>query len=65
MTRKTGETEVSVELVLDSVKKSEINSGVPFFDHMLNLFAKHGLFNLEIQAKGDIDIDCHHTEERR
>ena len=61
--RKTGETEISVELNLDGTGKRNINTGIGFFDHMLDLFAKHGLFDLNITCKGDLQIDSHHTIE--
>lgn len=63
ITRKTGETDISLRLDLDGTGESKIDTGVPFFDHMLNLFAKHGRFDLEVEAKGDIEIDFHHTVE--
>ncbi len=61
--RKTGETEIRLEVIVDGTGTSTINTGVPFFDHMLTLFAKHGRFDLEVEAKGDIEIDYHHTVE--
>jgi imidazoleglycerol-phosphate dehydratase len=61
--RKTKETAITIQWVLDGDGTYTISTGIPFFDHMLSLFAKHGLFNLEIKAKGDIDIDYHHTVE--
>lgn len=61
--RETRETTISVTVALDGEGKSEISTGVPFFDHMLNLFARHGLFNLTIDAKGDTHVDSHHTVE--
>lgn len=61
--RKTSETEVSVELNLDGNGKSDIDTGLGFLDHMLNLFAKHGLLDLRIRAKGDLNVDLHHTNE--
>ncbi|MEM9480126.1 MAG: imidazoleglycerol-phosphate dehydratase HisB [Verrucomicrobiota bacterium] len=61
--RKTAETEISVELNIDGAGKAEINTGVAFFDHMLTLFAKHGLFDLTVKATGDIEVDYHHTVE--
>ena len=61
--RKTGETEILVELNLDGTGKREINTGIGFFDHMLDLFAKHGLFDLTVKCKGDLQIDSHHTIE--
>ena len=61
--RKTGETNISVKLNLDGSGQSKIESGIGFFDHMLGLFARHGLFDLEIQAEGDLKVDIHHTVE--
>jgi imidazoleglycerol-phosphate dehydratase len=61
--RKTKETNVSVRLELDGVGRSQISTGLPFLDHMLELFAKHGLFNLEIVCHGDLEIDDHHSVE--
>jgi imidazoleglycerol-phosphate dehydratase len=61
--RKTKETAIKIQWALDGDGTYAISTGIPFFDHMLSLFAKHGLFNLEIKAKGDIDIDYHHTVE--
>ena len=61
--RKTSETEISLSLGLDGKGLGKIKTGIPFFDHMLNLFARHGLFNLEVKAKGDLDVDLHHTVE--
>jgi imidazoleglycerol-phosphate dehydratase len=61
--RKTAETDIVLTLTLDGQGKSGISTGVPFFDHMLTLFAKHGLFDLEVAAKGDVAVDYHHTVE--
>jgi len=61
--RKTGETDISLSLNIDGKGKSDIKTGIPFFDHMLTLFAKHGIFDLKLAAKGDIDVDYHHTVE--
>lgn len=61
--RTTGETEILLSLDLDGSGKTEINTGVGFFDHMLTLFAKHGLFDLSVTAKGDLHVDQHHTVE--
>ena len=61
--RKTAETDISLMLDLDGGGKSEIQTGVGFFDHMLTLFAKHGLFDLEVRADGDLEVDQHHTVE--
>ena len=61
--RKTGETEVSVALNLDGTGKGNINTGIPFLDHMLHQICSHGLIDLDIQATGDLHIDDHHTNE--
>ena len=61
--RKTGETDIALELTVDGTGKVELESGVPFLNHMLDLFAKHGQFDLKLQAEGDIDVDDHHTVE--
>ncbi|MFM8655175.1 MAG: imidazoleglycerol-phosphate dehydratase, partial [Verrucomicrobiota bacterium] len=61
--RKTSETEIAVTLGLDGKGSAKVKTGIPFFDHMLNLFARHGLFDLEVKAKGDLDVDLHHTVE--
>lgn len=61
--RTTKETSVRVALALDGTGKSEVATGVPFLDHMLDLFTKHGLFDLTVQATGDLHIDQHHTVE--
>lgn len=61
--RKTGETDISLSLNLDGTGKAEIETGVGFFDHMLTLLAKHGLFDLEVKAIGDLHVDHHHTVE--
>jgi len=61
--RKTAETDVEITLAIDGRGVSKIDTGVSFFDHMLTLFAKHGLFDLTIKAKGDTDVDYHHTVE--
>lgn len=63
ITRKTKETAVEIKLNLDGEGKSEIKSGVGFFDHMLTLFAAHGLFDLTVKCDGDIEVDGHHTVE--
>lgn len=61
--RKTKETDVRVKLNLDGDGYSRVTTGLPFLDHMLTLFAKHGLFNLEVICKGDLEIDDHHSVE--
>lgn len=63
LSRKTKETEISVKLNLDGKGDSRISTGIHFFDHMLTLFAKHGLFDLEIECAGDTQVDGHHTVE--
>lgn len=63
ISRKTAETDIVLKLGIDGSGVSKIDTGVPFFDHMLTLFAKHGLFDLEVRAKGDNDVDYHHTVE--
>jgi imidazoleglycerol-phosphate dehydratase len=63
VSRKTGETNVSVTIGLDGTGKCKVNTGIPFLDHMLHQIASHGLFDLEIEATGDIHIDDHHTNE--
>jgi len=61
--RKTMETQVKVELNLDGRAKADINTGIAFLDHMLTLFCVHGQFDLDVQAKGDLEVDYHHTVE--
>lgn len=61
--RETKETKIRASLNVDGSGKSEIDTGVPFFDHMLTLFAAHGLFDLEVSANGDVEVDYHHTVE--
>lgn len=61
--RKTGETNISLSLNLDGSGKGEINTGCGFLDHMLTLLAKHGSFDLTVKAKGDVNVDYHHTVE--
>jgi imidazoleglycerol-phosphate dehydratase len=61
--RKTKETDIRVRLNLDGSGKSKISTGLPFLDHMLTLFAKHGLFDLDVACKGDLEIDDHHSVE--
>ena len=61
--RKTNETEISIFLNIDGKGNSNIDTGVPFLDHMLHQISSHGLFDLNIKAKGDIEIDDHHTNE--
>lgn len=61
--RTTTETSIRARLNLDGKGVSNVHSGIPFFDHMLTLFARHALFDLDLDAKGDIDVDFHHTVE--
>lgn len=61
--RQTGETDIRVSLDLDGLGESKIETGIPFFDHMLTLFSKHSLIDLVVRAKGDIEVDFHHTVE--
>jgi imidazoleglycerol-phosphate dehydratase len=61
--RKTNETDIRLKLNLDGRGKSRVATGIRFFDHMLDLVARHGAFDLEIAAKGDLDVDQHHTVE--
>jgi len=61
--RKTGETNIQLSFNIDGEGISEIDTGVPFMNHMLDLFTKHGQFNLTVQANGDIEVDDHHTTE--
>jgi imidazoleglycerol-phosphate dehydratase len=61
--RKTKETDVRVKLSLDGSGKSKISIGLPFLEHMLELFAKHGLFDLQVNCKGDLEVDDHHSVE--
>lgn len=63
ISRKTGETDITLRIDIDGTGQSTIDTGIPFFDHMLVLFARHGLFDLEIKAIGDVDVDYHHTVE--
>src|SRR5215204_5991092 len=61
--RKTKETDIRVEVNLDGSGQSSVSIGLPFLEHMLDLFAKHGLFDLQITCKGDLEIDDHHSVE--
>ena len=63
VTRTTGETDITVKLELDGSGVCDIDTGVPFFDHMLNAFGRHGLFDLCVRAVGDVEVDAHHTVE--
>ena len=61
--RKTAETSIELSIAIDGSGTSSVHTGVPFFDHMLTLFAKHGLFDLNVRTEGDIEVDFHHTIE--
>jgi imidazoleglycerol-phosphate dehydratase len=61
--RKTGETDIELLLVVDGSGKADLDTGVPFLEHMLTLFARHGLFDLQVKARGDLEVDGHHTVE--
>ena len=61
--RTTKETDIALALNLDGTGSVEVETGVPFFDHMLDAFGRHGLIDLSVRAKGDIDVDAHHTVE--
>src|SRR5947209_5639626 len=61
--RETKETRVLVDLEIDGSGKSSLHTGIPFFDHMLTLFAKHAVMNLDLQCEGDLNVDAHHTVE--
>lgn len=61
--RKTRETDIFIAIDLDGEGRSSIDTGIPFMNHMLELFAKHGFFDLTVRAKGDIEVDYHHTME--
>ncbi|MCR5607781.1 MAG: imidazoleglycerol-phosphate dehydratase HisB [Lachnospiraceae bacterium] len=63
ITRKTKETDIELEINLDGTGESEIDTGIGFFNHMLTNFTRHGLFDLKLKVKGDLDVDCHHTIE--
>jgi imidazoleglycerol-phosphate dehydratase len=63
MQRETAETYVSVDLVIDGSGASSIQTGIPFFDHMLTLFSKHSLFDLKVDVRGDLEVDYHHSVE--
>ncbi|MDX6271332.1 MAG: imidazoleglycerol-phosphate dehydratase [Acidobacteriota bacterium] len=61
--RQTKETDVRVSINLDGTGRGRVSTGVPFLDHMLDLFARHGLFDLEVECRGDLEIDDHHSVE--
>ena len=61
--RNTNETQISIQLNLDGTGQSKLNTGLPFFEHMIDQIARHGMLDLSIDAKGDLEIDAHHTVE--
>jgi imidazoleglycerol-phosphate dehydratase len=61
--RKTKETDINVRLEIDGKGQASVETGMPFFNHMLDSFSRHGFFNINIQAKGDLEVDYHHTVE--
>ena len=63
ITRTTKETDVTIALNIDGTGSTSIDTGIPFFDHMLDAFGRHGLFDLDVKAKGDLEVDAHHTVE--
>ncbi len=63
ISRKTGETDITVTINLDGTGKTNIDTGIGFFDHMLDAFGRHGLFDLDVKVKGDLNVDGHHTVE--
>ena len=63
ISRVTSETNITISINLDGTGKSEVDTGIGFFDHMLISFAKHGLFDLKVKVQGDLQVDCHHTKE--
>jgi imidazoleglycerol-phosphate dehydratase len=63
LTRKTSETDIALMLVLDGTGRADVATGIGFLDHMLTAFARHGMFDLQVQAAGDLHIDFHHTTE--
>lgn len=63
VSRTTGETDIEITVDLDGTGKISAETGVPFFDHMLDAFGRHATFDLDVHAKGDIDVDAHHTVE--
>lgn len=63
LTRRTAETDIEMKLNLDGSGITDLDTGIGFFDHMLNGFARHGFFDLSVHIKGDLEVDCHHTVE--
>lgn len=63
ISRNTNETQITASLDLDGTGKGSIDTGIPFFDHMLGGFVRHGFFDLQLQCRGDVEVDCHHSIE--
>ena len=63
VSRKTKETDINLILNIDGTGKSDINTGIGFFDHMLEGFSRHGFFDMKLKVKGDLQVDGHHTVE--
>ena len=63
VTRTTKETDITVELTVDGRGQADVDTGIPFLNHMLDIFARHGFFDLNVRARGDLDVDQHHTVE--
>lgn len=63
VSRMTGETDIAIKLNIDGSGEAQIDTGIGFLDHMLYSFARHGMFDLEVSVKGDLEVDCHHTIE--
>ena len=63
VSRKTGETDISMNFCIDGSGKAEISTGIGFFDHMMDAFTRHGLFDMQLKADGDLNVDGHHTVE--
>ena len=61
VTRNTRETQITLTIDLDGTGRADLHTGIGFFDHMLDGFARHGLFDLEVEVKGDLEVDTHHT----
>lgn len=63
VTRNTRETQIMLTIDLDGTGRADLHTGIGFFDHMLDGFARHGLFDVSVTCRGDLDVDCHHTIE--
>ena len=63
ISRKTNETDIKMKLVIDGTGEADIDTGIGFFDHMLNSFTRHGLFDMKLSVKGDLYVDTHHSIE--